>query len=373
MPPKCHDEVIEAILSVVGPRKGDLRLLGRVQDPRLGHSAADDVFFLIPDLHLLTPERQIAFGKREFNYPDPCLLAEMLNALADLKKKWDADAAVKLRTFQIGDFFDIWREFPSRVDTSKIADEVYSPLRDILYRGIYRGLACLKATFLLGNHDVRNNDRLAELSFWTKAFNYMGRPSEKPFLLILHGDLFDFIEKFPTWLKSLAVNIAGNSTQVNAYPVGVDMTRINKPLEDLADAVTEPEHELSVQGALKVTPGGRLPRLFCDTVTDLNSTPLPHKFLRGVQAVLDTARQENLTGSQVRIVALGHTHQAKMVFYTPEADEPPLLLMDVGAWIENCIYPRDEGGEMVTEPSAQIGVIHANDARLYQISVPPPG
>jgi UDP-2,3-diacylglucosamine pyrophosphatase LpxH len=370
MPPKCHDEIIEAILSVVAPRKGDLRLLGRVQDPLLGHAAADDVFFLIPDLHLLTPERQEAFGKREFNYRDPCLLAEILNALAVLKKKWDDSGNVKLRTFQIGDFFDIWREFPRQVDASKIGDGVYSPLRDILYRGIYRGLACLKTTFMLGNHDIRNADRLSELNFWTKAFNYTGRPAEKPFLLTLHGDAFDFIEKFPTWLKALAVNLAGNSTQVNAYPVGVDMTRINKPLKELSGAVTEPEHELSVQGALKITPGGRLPRFLCDEANNLRSTPLPHRFLGKIHDVLGTAREENLTGSDVRIVALGHTHQAKMVLYTPDADEPPFLVMDVGAWIEDCKYIQAENGKMITEPSAQIGVIHANDARLYQISVP---
>jgi UDP-2,3-diacylglucosamine pyrophosphatase LpxH len=370
MPPKCHDEVIEAIQSAIGPRDGELRLLGRVQDPLLGHGAADDVFFFVPDLHLLTPERQTAFGKLEFNYGDPCLLAEILKALAVLKKKWDDAGTAKLRTFQIGDFFDIWREFPKQVDTSKIGDSVYSPLRDILYRGIYRGLACLKTTFLLGNHDIRNADRLTELNCWTKAFNYTGRPAEKPFLLALHGDAFDFIEKFPTWLKALAVNLAGNSTQVNAYPVGVDMTRINKPLKELTGAITEPEHDLSVQGALKVTPGGRLPRFLCDIAKDLSADPLPHRFMGKIHDVLEEAREESLTGSDVRIVALGHTHKAKMVLYAPDTNEPPFLVMDVGAWIENCKYIQAENGNTITEPSAQLGVIHANDARLYQISIP---
>ena len=42
--------------------------------------------------------------------------------------------------------------------------------------------------------------------------------------------------------------------------------------------------------------------------------------------------------------------------------------MDVGAWIEQCTYPLD-AGETVTEPSAQLGVIHGNDVRLYQMRV----
>lgn len=373
MSAKCHDDIIEAILSVIRPRRGVLRLLGRVQDPRLRHSTADDLFFLIPDLHLLTPRRQKAFGKREFNYRELGLLGEILGAMAVLKKQWDKDGTTKLRTFQLGDFFDIWREFPGQVDPSKVGDEVYSQLRDVLYRGVYRGLSCLKASFLVGNHDVRDDDRLPELNFWTKAFNYSRRASDKPFFLAFHGDVFDFIEKFPTFIKSLMVNIVGTLTPLKTYPVGVDMTRINKPLKDLTAAITEPDHTLSALGAPRVTGGEKLPRYLCNIVTNLKSQPLPHKYLGRVHEMIEMARREDLTGSNVRIVAIGHTHQAKMAFYAPETEEPPILLMDIGAWIENCSYPRDEDGQFVTEPSAQIGVIHANDARLYQIYVPSPG
>jgi hypothetical protein len=45
------------------------------------------------------------------------------------------------------------------------------------------------------------------------------------------------------------------------------------------------------------------------------------------------------------------------------------VLMDIGAWIERCTYPLAEGG-VVSEPSAQLGVIHGNDARIYQIRIP---
>jgi len=185
--------------------------------------------------------------------------------------------------------------------------------------------------------------------------------------------VFDFIEKFPTFIKSLMVNIVGALTPLKTYPVGVDMTRINKPLKDLTAAITEPDHTLSALGAPRVTGGEKLPRYLCNIVTNLKSQPLPHKYLGRVHEMIEMARREDLTGSNVRIVAIGHTHQAKMAFYAPETEEPPILLMDVGAWIENCTYPRDEDGQFVTEPSAQIGVIHANDARLYQIYVPSPG
>jgi hypothetical protein len=44
----------------------------------------------------------------------------------------------------------------------------------------------------------------------------------------------------------------------------------------------------------------------------------------------------------------------------------PLLLIDAGAWIESCSYGLEEGGA-VTEPNAQLAVIHGNDARVYQV------
>jgi hypothetical protein len=50
-----------------------------------------------------------------------------------------------------------------------------------------------------------------------------------------------------------------------------------------------------------------------------------------------------------------------------------MLLMDVGAWIENCTYPLAENGIVVTELSAQLGVIHGNDVRIYQIRLPQGG
>jgi hypothetical protein len=37
-------------------------------------------------------------------------------------------------------------------------------------------------------------------------------------------------------------------------------------------------------------------------------------------------------------------------------------------WIEQYTYRLAEGGQ-VTEPSAQLGVMHGNDVRIYQIRI----
>ncbi len=367
---KSHDEIAEAILSAVGRRKGDIRLIGRLLDPRLGHSAEDDALVLIGDLHLLSPARQEAFGSRRPSYAEePSLLAEILAALAKLKKRW-RDGGASLRTFQLGDFFDVWREFPRDVDMSKVGDDVFGPLRDILYRGVQRGRECLKAVFLLGNHDCRGTSRFPETGFWVKAFNHTGPRKAKPFLLALHGDVFDWVEKLPAGLKSLMVNLAGKASPESCYPVGVDNTCLNKPPEEQRDAITEPEHALAAQGAPAVVPGKSLPRSLCQSISDVRAGEPLHKHLPKAHAMIETARRDDSTGSAVRVIAMGHTHHARMVFHDPGTDEPPLLLMDVGAWYEDCRYVLEEGGREVVEHSAQLGVIAGNDARLYQIHIP---
>jgi hypothetical protein len=111
---------------------------------------------------------------------------------------------------------------------------MHGALRDVLYRGVVRGMPCLRATMLLGNHDTKHGQALEEIDFRLKAFN-----------------------------------------------------------------------------------------------RDANGEPFLH------------------------------------------APQPPgrfLCLMDNGAWIEHCTYRLAEGDE-VTEPSAQLGVMHGNDVRLYQIRV----
>src|SRR5436309_9494721 len=44
-------------------------------------------------------------------------------------------------------------------------------------------------------------------------------------------------------------------------------------------------------------------------------------------------------------------------------------MMDAGAWIEKWSYPLDDG-TVVTEPSAQIGVIHGKEAHAWRRTAP---
>jgi hypothetical protein len=157
---------------------------------------------------------------------------------------------------------------------------------------------------------------------------------------------------------------------INKYPIGYwgkYAGKINKPLKDLEQAITEPEHDLGmVKGALQVVPGQTLPSIFCQVVMSPDESQ--HKFFKKIYQSIDIAEENNLPGQYVKIVAIGHTHEASMVLCKPDYGRP-MLLMDIGAWIEKCTYPLAESGEHITEPSAQLAVIHGNDARIYQIRV----
>src|SRR5688572_6059120 len=146
-----HDEIITAVLEVIAPNGGELRLLGRLDDPLIGNANDKEVFLFIPDLHMLSPARTGAFGACQFNFSE--VLVAILSRLARLRSDWELDGDRKLTTVQLGDFFDLWREFAGAPDLHTLEDDARGDIRDLLYRGINRGKPCLRATMILGNHD----------------------------------------------------------------------------------------------------------------------------------------------------------------------------------------------------------------------------
>lgn len=362
-----HDEIVAALLDVPG-LSIELRLLGRVADDVVGNQSDSEVFLFVPDLHVVTEERQKRFANYAFNHAANRVLARLLQRLAKLRADWDDDGQRKLVTVQLGDFFDLWREFPSGANPGDIPDEAHGELRDVLYRGVQRHQPCLKATMLLGNHDTKRGTPLAEIPFQLKAFNRTA--SGEPFLFTTHGDAFDVLEILvPDAIEEFIVQFVGSLTPVNKYPVadwGAAAAKTNKSIKDLENCITEPLHDLTMPaGAVRVRPGDPLPAQFARTVAAPQDAQ--HGAFEKYHRSISVAAQRGLDAAAVRVVVVGHSHAATMILCRPPADRP-LLMMDAGAWIEQCTYPLAEGGT-VTEPSAQLGVIHGNDVRLYQVRV----
>jgi UDP-2,3-diacylglucosamine pyrophosphatase LpxH len=364
-----HDEVVSALLDVPG-LDIEVRLLGRVNESLIGNASEKEVFLFVPDLHLVTQERAKDYGAYGFNHAEKRVLARLLQRLAQLRDDWQRAGARTLLTTQVGDFFDMWRQFVTKADPDAIPDDAHGELRDILYRGVDRGLPCLEATALLGNHDTKAGVPLRDIPFQLKAFN----PTEdgNPFLFTTHGDAFDLLERLvPDAIKEFVVHFVGPLTPVTKYSIddwGKAAVQINKPLGQLTDCIVKPRHDLNaVTGAVRVEPEQALPGRVAQLITSPGQTDHGH-FEKHYESI-GQAAERGFSGGSVRVVVVGHSHDAAMILCEQPGGGRPLLMMDTGAWIEQCTYPLAEGGTTPPEPSAQLGVIHGNDVRLYQIRV----
>jgi UDP-2,3-diacylglucosamine pyrophosphatase LpxH len=366
MPP--HDDIVAAILDVIAPAGGEVRLVGRLNDPLIGNRSDHEVFLFIPDLHLVTPLRRAQFAGYGFNHEESGLLARILFQLAALRRQWkDADGH-DLVTIQLGDFFDLWREFPDAFDPGAIPDTAHGALRDALYRGTSRGKLCLEAALLLGNHDTKGGQTLPGVRFLFKAFDR----SPQPFLFATHGDAFDVLERLaPDAIQEFCVSRVAAQTPVNVYSIdqwGREAESMNKPLNQLRDCIVAPRHDLAaVRAAPVVQPSAVLPERLVQTIKAPADADHPYfgKFYEAI-AEAGTLYPE---AARLRVVVVGHTHRAAMILCEPPDAGRAMLLIDSGAWIEECVYHVAED-VVVTEPSAQLTVLHGNDARLYQIRIP---
>jgi UDP-2,3-diacylglucosamine pyrophosphatase LpxH len=366
----AHDDVLAALTGVLERDRGEVRLLGRVSDPLIGNTVDREVFVFIPDLHLVSPARRAHFGAYGFNHEASQLLARLLGALATLQQRWvDADEH-DLVAIQMGDFFDLWREFPDVYDPGAIPDEAHGALRDTLYRGVFRGKPCLEATILLGNHDTKGGQTLPNVRFNLKAFNR----SPAPFLFATHGDAFDILERLaPDQIQEFIVYGAGSHTPVNKYPIGQwggEAERTNKPLNQMRDSIVAPRHDLTtVRGAVLARAGAALPERLARVAE--RPEEIDHRYFQKFYEAIGAAVKQYPSAQGLRVVVIGHTHQAAMILCEPPDGGRPMLFIDAGAWIEQCTYHTEED-QQVTEGSAQLAVIHGNDARLYQIRVAAP-
>jgi hypothetical protein len=246
----------------------------------------------------------------------------------------------KLVTVQLGDFIDLWREFPHGADFDAIADDMHGALRDVLYRGIVRGAPCLRATMLLGNHDTKRGQALEEIAFLLKAFNRDA--NGEPFLFMTHGDAFDILEQVvDDGIQEFIVNFVGKLTPSNTYTVGefgkLAAKHVNKPLSALHQSIMALDHKLvEAPGAIKVMPGLPLPSVAAKPVARPEDED--HGRFKDFYKALGDAAGTPPTTRRVSVIAVGHSHHAALLLHAPQPPGRFLCLMDNGAWIEKCTY-----------------------------------
>ena len=174
-----HSDLLAKLESVAG-----VQLVARLTDARLNFPNVDELHVFIPDIHLITAARRAEAGYvYGTNYPE--LLEKVVNSLAAFKR--DAEPTGEVVVYQIGDLYDLWRQVdgldPEANAASAIQNDhasLLSALRD----------PDLNTQFLLGNHDY-DLYRFPNFDAWQRSFIL------EPSGMLLHGDVFDWVEKLP--------------------------------------------------------------------------------------------------------------------------------------------------------------------------------
>jgi pimeloyl-ACP methyl ester carboxylesterase len=94
--------------------------------------------------------------------------------------------------YQIGDLFDLWRQVDGRDPNANAASAIQNDHASLL--AALRD-PDLNTQFLLGNHDY-DLYRFTSFADWQRS--YVLAPS----VMLLHGDVFDWVEKLPDELQN---------------------------------------------------------------------------------------------------------------------------------------------------------------------------
>jgi UDP-2,3-diacylglucosamine pyrophosphatase LpxH len=320
-----------------------VQLVACLRDERLNFPQANELHVFIPDIHLITAARRVEAGYT-YGSNHPELLEDVTKALRALKL--DSAPAGEVVVYQIGDLFDLWRQVDGLDPAANAASAIQNDHASLL---VALRDQDLNTQFLLGNHDY-DLYRFANFDAWQRS--YVLAPS----VMLLHGDVFDWVEKLPDELQNLVLflftsNAAGTADLDKLRPLN-NQQRGGRKFHDFIQNQTP-------------APTGK----WRDAEGDAGSwnvqveSAAPKEML----LYLDQARQKCAEanakyGSTLNVAVIGHTHHARIAVH--DAGDEFFALMDCGAWIENCNTADDP----TPRPNAQIAALGANEARIYQLA-----
>ena len=255
--------------------------------------------------------------------------------------KLAAAPAREVVVYQIGDLFDLWRQAdgldPKASAASAIQNDHASLLKALRDPD-------LNAQFLLGNHDY-DLYRFPNFDAWQRSFVLA------PSVMLLHGDVFDWVEKLPDELQNLVLflfnaNAAGTAALDKMRPLNRKRggRKFKDFIQNQAPAPTgrwrAPEDagqnwNVQVEGAAG-----------------------PEMLLYLKEARQKCAEANRKFGSHLNVAVIGHTHHARIAVH--DTPDEFFALLDCGAWIENCNTLDDP----TPRPNAQIAALGANQ-RLH--------
>jgi len=330
---------------------GDLVPVASLSDDALNLPAGVDVF--IPDCHVLTPADSALFPKSAFRQAEG--LEAFLKRLHELQQA-AGDGAVQV--WHVGDIFDIWRASPAG-DPAAAIDGICGAYPTLFNLLTFSSPGGLEAEILAGNHDYH----LFDTPGWEKArFRIVGDATAGQ-MMVLHGDVFDWLERLPDAVQEFAVRRLGQGYAGQEHHLfketqdeAVQAVNAALPVGDVP--VTTGAAALGAAAGMAVGAAGA--RNVLDGVASGT------KFYRHARKLAELLNTEH--GCNIRLMVIGHTHFARIARGTLD-DGGPFVLMDCGAWLDRCILP----GEAEDAPvlCAQFGVRIGNEVRLYQVGRTP--
>lgn len=373
-----HQAIIEALFALKSARLvDDVWLVSRLKASYwLDPLDSSEVLFFLPDLHLVSHERERKFTC-SFNRVTPHqtiarqrLLEALLEALVPVKRAL-AERGRTLRTYQLGDFIDFWRESDGEPsERSNVPTLAARVLFD--YERLVRLLASrshgLGAHFVNGTHDPF----LGELDgFNTKRgwFAY-NQTTFRPHVLTTHGDLFAPCHaNSPEARKAHALKWFGpeQEARTHACPTSAATLRASKAPSVVQAPTAALDPVVNVNSARAHLDG--MGNLTASSISELREAhPLLPEATRTVlalrrgDATTKAALELPLAQAEIRLLVVGHSHCPRTVAVTGPDGGPLFTLLDVGAWVENVSL---NGAQAM--PSHQIGVVCGDDLRIYQL------
>lgn len=345
-----HDRLLSALTSFT-----EVRLVAALRDSRLGFADPNDLRVFIPDVHLISVQRQRTGGFK-FGTNREDLLVTVFTTLAQLKRR--AGVGETVATYVMGDFLDLWRETPVLNRRLDAAAAIRDDHEDLVAAALD---PALRARFLLGNHDF-DLYRWPDYVGWDRRYFLPDRTLEAPSAIVIHGDILDWVESLPQPPRQLLVYLFAPHLSPNAHDLG-----------EMGDRIAQSHGQRNYRTYLQhQAPSGlgELPLLG-------SSTPVPERYNVATPAAgpkerllhLSTAWEEAGRANQeyqmnLRAMFIGHTHAARIAVRETDAGDF-FALVDCGAWIENCSWTAE--GVEFTAPSAQIAAVCGNEVRIYQL------
>lgn len=343
-----HTEIFESLKQAFPQRKG-VSLVASFFDEELQLPGRRAHIF-IGDCHLLNEQDAEAYPKNRFSQGEDLLT--LLEALTELK----ADSPGQLTIWQLGDLFDIWRArggLGPAAEVDKIAADHYQII-DLIRYGAPYGVG---AQVIAGNHDYG----LHQLGEWNAA-RYRIIQNDDPAggdMLVLHGDIFDWIEKLPDELQARVVRFATwhSAGKKDLFNEAEAIAEVNRGLKDGDRPIGKAKAPLAGRAYQEAPEAETTVNVINGDAGDPRAAK--KRFFTSAKSLAEELRKR---GHNIRLMVIGHTHWARILRGRLSTAEP-FALLDCGAWTGFCRLGPSEPWLH----SAQLSVVVDNEARLYQV------